>query len=458
MQHATWLGAGQQFHPAVHMGLVVPQGFEAYRSSELDRRASIENPSVPISARNILAIFGVDDTSSSGERVTVETALGVPSVWAAVNFLSGTLAGLPLHVYRRTKNGRERAGGALDLLLHDAVNDELSSFDWRKHFFECVFTQGRGLTFIERSPSGRPINLWPLNPDDVTVRRKAGRTTYELNEGGNKKTYQASEIIDVPFMLAADRLQHRSPITTNRDVIGKAIAMTRYGSKFFQNGGVPPFAIEGPFQTPGGMQRAADDLAAAVAKAGRESRMALSLPAGHTIKPLGVDPDKSQMTEAQRFAIEEVSRIYSLPPTFLQDLTHGTHSNTEQQALQFVKHTLRHWITQFEQQINLKLFGRASNRQYAEMNVDGLLRGDFKTRMDGYARAIQSAIMMPNEARQRENMPDHPDGNVLLVQGAMVPIGRQTQPQQGDLFAGTPSALDDNDPSDNADDKQTDKQ
>jgi HK97 family phage portal protein len=226
-------------------------------------------------------------------------------------------------------------------------------------------------------------------------------------------------------MLRPDRIGHRSPLTTNRDVIGLAIAATQYGSKFFQGGGVPPFAVTGNFQSAGALSRAADDLAEAVRKAAKEKRQALTLPNGLEIKPIGADPEKSQLVELKRFIIEEVARIYSIPPTFLQDLTHGTFSNTEQQDLHFVKHTIKRWAEQFEQELNLKLFGRRSSTQYAELNMDGLLRGDFKTRMDGYAQGIQNGILTPNEARRQENRPSMNNGDVLLIQGATVPLGSQ---------------------------------
>lgn len=112
---------------------------------------------------------------------------------------------------------------------------------------------------------------------------------------------------------------------------------------------------------------------------------------------------------------------------FLQDLTHGTFSNTEQQDLHFVKHTLKRWVEAFEQELNLKLFGRQNKRYFVEMSMDGLLRGDFKTRMEGYGTAIQNGVLKPNEARQLENRPDDPAGDVLLVQGAMVPIAQAGQ-------------------------------
>lgn len=405
--------------------------FDRFRNRE--ERASIEDPRVPISSPNIVAFLGLDAVSAAGELVTIDSAMGVPAIWASHNFLSGTLAGLPLHLYRKTDKGREKVKGGLATILHDAVNEDMSSFGWRKYTFDQVFSGGRAYTFIERNALNKVINLWPLEPGKTTAKRRDGRKFYEHRDGSRTHRYEASEIIDLPFMLKSDMLQHRSPILTNKDVIGLAQAVTKYGSKFFQNGGVPPFAITGPFQSPGALQRSADDLSAAVQKAAKEMRLALSLPAGHDIKPLGCDPEKSQMVELQRFIIEQIARIYSLPPTFLQDLTHGTFSNTEQQDLHFVKHTLKRWVEQFEQELNLKLFGRGNNRQYVEMNVDGLLRGDFKTRMEGYARAITTGQMTPDESREMENRPAHGGGAAKLhMQGAMLPIDKLgQQPERG---------------------------
>lgn len=398
-----------------------------------EKRASIEDPQVPISNQKILEFLGLHTTSAAGEDVTVESALGVPAVWDAVNFLAGTLAGLPLHVYRRTNDGRERVNSPLSRVLHDAANEEMSSFSWRKYKFEQVFTNGRGVSFIERAQNGRVINLWPLNPSGLTIKRGSNdRKIYEYKDGsGSVRRYEPADVLDVPFMLQADQLNHRSPLLANKEVIGLAQAVTKYGSKFFSQGGVPPFAIEGPFQSQAGLSRASEDLHDAVRQASKENRLALALPQGHTIKPLGADPEKMQMVETQRFVIEQISRIYSIPPVFLQDLTHGTYSNTEQQDLHFVKHTLKRWVEQFEQELNLKLFGRNRTNQYVELNVDGLLRGDFKTRMDGYAQGIQNGVYTPNEARARENLPDKDSGDDLFIQGATVPIGSQPNADAG---------------------------
>lgn len=347
-----------------------------------------------------------------------------------MNFIAGTLAGLPLHLYRRKGANREKVSDtALARLLHDAANEEQSSFEFRKWLFEQSLSGGRGMAFIERNAAREPINFWPLEASKVTVRRENGRKRYDFKPGDGRGslTYEASEVIDLPFMLKPDGIGHRGPIMSNKDIVALAISANTFASKFFLNGGVPPFAITGNFQTGAAMGRAGEDLQDAVRKAAKERRQALVMPQGLDIKPIGVDAEKTQLLELKRFIVEEIARIYSLPPTFLQDLSHGTFLNTEQQDLHFVKHTMKRWVEAFEQELNLKLFGRQNKRYFVEMSMDGLLRGDFKARMEGYATAIQHGILMPNEARQMENRPDDPAGNTLLVQGAMVPIAQAGQ-------------------------------
>lgn len=380
------------------------------------------------SAARFFEVMGM--TGSGGQIVTERTALGVPAVFAAVNFIAGTIAGLPLHVYRRGRGagGATRESGRIATILHDAVLPDTTSFEWRKYTFEQVLTGGRGLTRILRNGRGEVIGLEPLQPSRVTVQRVDGLRRYRV-QSSSTVTLPAEDVIDIPFMLDEDRLTCIGPIAANRVAIGQALAVQEYTARFFDNGGVPPFAVTGPFRSGDAMGRAAGDLAEAVRSSAREGRQALILPDGLEIKSIGADPDKMQMLELQRFCVENVARIYSLPPVFLQDLTRGTYSNTEQQDLHFVKHTLKRWIEQLEQELTLKIFG-AGSELYAEFNLDGLLRGDFATRMDGLARAIQNGLLTPNEGRAMENRPPLPGGDDLMVQGATVPIIQQIQPQQ----------------------------
>jgi HK97 family phage portal protein len=396
--------------------------FDFFRKAET---RNLEDPNAPVSAEDFLQVMGWGEmTASAGVTVNVDTALGVPAVWSAVNFLSGTLAGLPLHVYRKTENGRERVKGPLETILHDTANDSMSSFEWRKYMYDQVFTGGRCVTYIERSRNGAIKNLWPLDPNYTRVEHRHDgkrQTRVYLHKG---QTYSANEVLDIPFMLKSNGLDVRGPIATNRDAIGMAIAASRYGAKAFQSGGIPPVVLQGPFQSGAAASRASDDVAKTTAKLAREGRPVMALPLGHEMKQIGFNPEQMQLIELQRFSIEQIARIYSLPPVFLQDLTHGTFSNTEQQDLHFVKHTLKRWIEQTEHELNLKLFPRGSDR-YVEFNVDGLLRGDFQTRMQGHATAIQNGIETPNEARTMENRPALEGGDNLMIQGATVPITSQ---------------------------------
>lgn len=370
------------------------------------------------SASELVQFFGLDGRSLPA--VTTDTAFQVPAVWAAVSFLSRTLAVLPLHLYRNTDEGNEKLSGGLATLIHEAPNEETTSFKWRQYFWQQVFTGGRGLSWIERSGSNI-VGLWNMDPTHTKITRAGGRTSYQVEQ---KEPYPARDVLDVPFMLKPDGLAHYGPIASGHRAIQLALAMNDYGSGFFNGGGVPPLAVKGPM--PAGkeaMIRAQKQIQEAI-EASRQSDIPITnLPSGYELVPIGFEPDKGQMTEARRFQTEEIARLYNLPPVFLQDLTNGTFSNTEQQDLYLVKHVVAQWAQAFEEELNLKLFGQRNGGRYVEHNLDGLMRGDFTSRMEGLARAVQNSIITPDEARALENRP-RKGGNAdkLFMQGATVPI------------------------------------
>lgn len=377
------------------------------------------------SSQFFTAILG--SPTAAGQTVSIRSALGVPAIWASVNFLSRTLASLPLHVYDRKKNERVRARGPFSDILNHAPNDGMSSFDWRKYVFGQFFTHGRGMSYIDRDGAGRVANIIPLDVANVTVERMDGLIRYMHVEGGRTRVYQAAEILDFVFMRDDDGITAISPITCNKDVVGMAQAMTQYGGRTFDRGGVPAYAALSKFNSPGAIARASSDLNQAIEKAAQDGRNILPMPEGLDLKPLGVDPEKMQMIEAQRFIVEQIARIYSIPPTFLQDLTHGTFSNTEQEDLRFVKHTLHGYARQIEQELGLKLLGRTKfGSRFIRFNMDGLMRGDLKSRMDAHAAAIQNGVLTPNEVREMEKRAPLEGGDKLFIQGATVPLANQT--------------------------------
>jgi len=392
---------------------------------------NLEDPNVPLSAASL---FDWGGTASSGVRVNTDSALTVPAIWDAVNFLSGTMAKLPVHIYSREDGIRTRPD--VERLLNFAPSEHDSSFEWRKYSFDQVFTYGRSYSVIERNGAGRVMNIVPIDPREIKVREvpdfSTARKVVQYIHEKSGKVYAHTDVIDVAFMRHRDFVSHYGPINTNRDIIGLAIAATKYGSKAFQSGGIPPAVLQGPFQSGAAASRASEDVANTTAKLARDGRPIMALPLGHELKSVGFNPEEMQLVEIKRFLVEEIARIYSLPPTFLQDLTHGTFSNTEQQDLHFVKHTLSRWVRQFEQELTLKIFGRNSGVE-VKIELDGLLRGDVKTRMEAHATAIQNAIRTPNEVRELEDLNPKDGGDSLMVQGATVPIGAQMEAPNDDI-------------------------
>lgn len=391
--------------------------------SSAEKRSSPEDPRIPLSSPDAWkSLFG-DWNSVSGVPVTIDTALTVPAVWCAVNFLSSTIAALPLQLFKKTEDGEEvDYKNPLYYLLHDAPNPEWTSFAWRKYTQQNSLTAGRGLSYIEKNKAGRPMNLWPLNPNCTTVERKGGRKLYRYREGSKEVTYGAEEILDLPYMLASDGISHVSPIMKNARSIGISIALEQYAEKFFLNGGVPPLALYGPVPSAGAAKRAAEDINEKIRAANAERKNVLLMPQGHELKAIGIDPDKSQMELARRFQVEDTARIFQLPPMFLQDLTHGTFTNTEQQDLMLTKHSLTQHTQAWEQELNLKLFSSRNTNSFVKFNIDGILRGDFATRMEGMTNAVQSALLTPNEGRALDNRKPLKGGDKLLIQGATVPL------------------------------------
>ena len=388
-----------------------------------ETRASPEDPRVPISSENFLEFMGIE--TARLPAVTLASALTVPAFAAAVTFLPSTLANLPIHVFRTKPKGTEKLPGALQSLVNEAPNDEWTSYDWRKYHWHQVFTGGRGLSWIERNGS-EIVGIWPMEPSKTVVKRVNGRKFYEFQ--GKKGQISAADVIDTPFLLKPDQTGAYSPLVMAKKALQLALAMGDYASGFFAGGGVPPLALVGPLPAgPDAMKRAQADIKRAIDAAKKGNEAAFPIPPGYDLKAVGFDPAKGQMTEARLFQIQEIARIYGLPPVFLQDLSRGTFANVEQQDIYLVKHLIAQWAKAFEDELNLKLFGRRS-KTFVEHELDGLMRGDFKTRMEGLAQGIQNALLTPNEGRGLLNRGPLPKGDELLVQGATVPLG--TQPAQ----------------------------
>jgi len=393
--------------------------------------------------------------SGVSEGVSMKEALSLPGVWAAINFLSAAMAGLPIEVFEKTAGdgGDNKISGGVADVLGAAVNDTTTSFSWRETFFAEVFGPGRAYTYVERNQLGKVINLFPMEYARTTVRKANGRLFYDYREpSGKVKTYAGADVIDIAFLLKPDHVNHHNPVQTCAAAIRQGLNANRYALTVFGKNGVPPYVLKGPFSAAKEMMRAAADLMKVTRRFAEDGKPVLPIPAGHDLVRLGDDPEKMQLTPVQIFAVGQVARIYQLPPVFLQELSKGNYNNIEHQDLHLVKHTLRRWVKKFEQELTLKIFGRGSKR-YVKLNLDGMMRGDFKTRIEAIAKAIQNGLMTPNEGRALENRAPLPGGDVLLVQGAMVPIelaGKAfAKPQPAEDAGAAPDSGDPEDQTDN---------
>jgi HK97 family phage portal protein len=392
-------------------------------AARADETRSLEDPQLRLSENSeaLLALLGVMDSKNALPPVSIDAALGVPAVMCAVGFLSRALASLPLHAYRGGAGG-DKVDGGLAMLLNEAPNEETSSFEWRRHMWQQVFTGGRGMSWIERAGL-RPVAMWSMDPKETSIVRRNGRKFYRFDG----REYPARDVIDVTFMPKSDLVGHYSPIFLGRKAIALAIAMNDFAGSFFASGGVPPLSLEGPLpQGPDAFKRAQADIKRAIDMAKKAGTPFFGMPPGHALKAIGIDPAKGQMTEQRLFQIQEVARIWGLPPVFVQDLSKGTFSNTEQQDLQLVKHVIGQWAKAFEDELNLKLFGQRRRSRKVKHNLDGLQRGAFKDRIEGIARAIMTGQLMPDEARALEDRPPDPSGAGarLYIQGATVPLDK----------------------------------
>jgi HK97 family phage portal protein len=370
----------------------------------------------------------ITDWENPTIATTPDRALTATPVMCAVDFLSSAMSSLGRIVEELQGEKWVRLSGKLDNLLNGAVNDEWDADRWIKYSFWQTLTGGRQFTWIER-PNGQILNLWPLQPSKVTIFRAAGRTVYKYQEDGRAAVeYPAADIIDIPFALEPDQLTHISPLKKGETAIGLLLAMEKYASSFFAGGGVLPLAVTGPPATgPDAQKRMVNDISRVIKQAKEDGKQIFPLPGGYTISPVGFDPQKGQMTEARRFQVEEIARIYRLPPWFLQDLTQANFANSENQDLHLVKHTLTHWANAWESQMNLKVFGRRVNNRRVRLNMDSLLRGDFKARADAIASLVQSGVYTPNDGRGYMGLEksDDPNADKLHMQGATVPLGTQ---------------------------------
>ena len=373
-------------------------------------------------------------SSTSGKRVNERTAMQMTAVYSCVRILSEAVAGLPLHLYRYTESGGKEKAVDLPLyrLLHDQPNPEQTSFIFRETLMTHLLLWGNAYAQIIRNGRGEVVALYPLMPDRMTVDRdENGHLYYEYLVSQDEAhafkegTVQLSprDVLHIPG-LGFDGLVGYSPIAMAKNAIGMAIACEEYGAKFFANGAQPSGVLEHPgtLKDPAKIRESWNSTFGGSQNANKVA----VLEEGMKYSPISIAPEQAQFLETRKFQIDEIARIFRVPPHMVGDLDKSSFSNIEQQSLEFVTYTLDPWICRWEQSIVKSLLSDEEKKTlFVKFNVDGLLRGDYQSRMQGYAVARQNGWMSANDIRELENLdriPESEGGDLYLINGNMTKL------------------------------------
>ena len=383
--------------------------------------------------------------TTAGKSVTERSAMQMTAVYSCVRILAEAVAGLPLHLYKYTDGGgKEKAlNHPLYRLLHDEPNPEMSSFVFRETLMTHLLLWGNAYAQVIRNGKGEVIALYPLMPNKMSVDRdENGRLYYTYYRGSDEAiknkdfavTLQPSDVLHIPG-LGFDGLVGYSPIAMAKNAIGMAIACEEYGAKFFANGAAPGGVLEHP-GTIKDPQRVRESWQSTFGGSGNANKIAV-LEEGMKYTPIGISPEQAQFLETRKFQINEIARIFRVPPHMVGDLEKSSFSNIEQQSLEFVKYTLDPWVIRWEQSIQRALLSQGEKAEYfVKFNLEGLLRGDYQSRMNGYAIGRQNGWMSANDIRELENLdriPAEEGGDLYLINGNMLPL------KNAGAFANTPT-------------------
>ena len=375
------------------------------------------------------AIFGTT-SSKSGAYVTEDSAMRLSAVYACVRILSESIASLPLKIYKYDSSGSKKVAydHPLYRVLHDISNNEQSAFEFRETISAHLNLWGNAYIKKIMNNKGQIIELVPIPPWKIMLLYDYSKPLgfqkrfYVTEDTGGQKVYFEDEILHVKG-LSLNGKEGLSPIAYARESIGLGLAAEQFGSQYFGQG----TNVGGALESPNALSDAAYERLKADLLAKRQglenSHSLIILEEGLKYSKTVIPPEDSQFIETRKFQLNEIARIFRVPPHMIADLDKATFSNIEHQGIQFVVHTLRPWLVRIEQAIFKQLLTPEEQRNYfVEFNVDGLLRGDFKTRQEGYAIARQNGWMSANDIRNLENLDPVEDGDVYLVNGNMIPL------------------------------------
>ena len=361
---------------------------------------------------------------SSGVAVNETTAMQSTAVFASVRLIAGTIASLPLPVYRRDGDTKERdSDNPVYKLLHDRPNPDLSSFQWRQTGVAHQLLYGNWYNEIEFR-RGKPWALHPIPPWRVKVLTKNRGKYYDIEiPNGENYILPASKILHVPNITVTGAVGI-SCIQAGAEAVGLSLAAEEYGAKFFGEGTNVGAVVEHPGKiAPDRRADFAENMRVQYAGLKKSHKLML-LEEGMKFARIGVPPNEAQFIETRKYQVAEIGRLFGITQLHkIGDLERATFSNVEHLGIEFVTDTIRPLLVNIEQEFNYRLF---EDDAFCEFLVDGLLRGDTATRYAAYATARQWGWMSANDVRRLENMNPLPDeqGDVYYIPMNMIPADK----------------------------------
>ncbi len=356
--------------------------------------------------------------------VTEDSAMRQSAVYACVRILAETIASLPLNVYERKADGKFKTiEHPLYEILHNKPNEYMTSFSWRETIMSTILLRGNTVNNITRNGKGDVIRVFPYPYSRVTIEIKDGGVVYTYkNENNQNEVLDNDSVFHIPG-LSFNGIIGLSPITYAKEAIAYGIALEQFGEYFFENrtniGGIAKHPGKLSEQGSDNLRKSLNDTYAGLGN----SHKLMLLEEGMEFMPVTIAPADAQYLELRKFQLEEIARIFRVPPHLLQDLTRSTNNNIEHQSIDFVVHSVRPWLVRIEQAINSRLFKDSEKGKYfAEFVVDGLLRGDTASRWEAYAKAIQNGVYSPNDVLEFENKNPYKGGDKHFIQLNMQPV------------------------------------
>lgn len=367
-----------------------------------------------------------------GVFVNEATALRVSAVWYCAGLLADTIGALPLHMYRKIERGKERASThPLDRLLNLKANPWMTAMTMRQAVMLHLALWRNAFIQIERSGAGQIIGLWPLLPDRTKPKTVAGRLLYETRlPDGTPKEFLAEQICHIRGMTL-NGLEGINIIEQARDTLSLLLTQQEYGSRFFKNGANPGGVVTTDAELTPEQRKQMAEMIEEQVKGLEKAHRLLVLSNSAKFTPIGIEPQKAQLLESRRFQIEEVGRWFRIPGYKLGLTEKGmSYASVEQQQIAFVQEAILPWLVQIEQSIAaFALTEEESRTYYCRHVVEGLLRGDTKSRYEAYHYAIMDGWLNRDEVRELEDRNPMPDGQGQIY---LTPANMEPAPDPGD--------------------------